>query len=136
MQYAQSKAWMTVLNRLHKMAVEMIVPGYGQVAAREATYPLPEEVWQTRAVVRRSYRAGRTKSDTSRLIVPQLVDALAYVRRPIAHQGRSRTAMTACTTSIALQIGPGEGEGSQEAVGHDGQLCPVATEPRPHLVAA
>jgi hypothetical protein len=44
---------MTVLNRLHKMAVEMIVPGYGQVAAREATYLLPEEVWQTRAVVRR-----------------------------------------------------------------------------------
>jgi hypothetical protein len=75
-----------------------------------------------------SYRAGRTKSDTSRLVVPQLMDAFACDRRPIAHQGRSRTAITVGTTSIARQIGPGDGEGSEETVGHDSQPC---AEPAP-----
>ena len=80
MEYAQSKAWLTALNRLRKMAVEIIVPGHGQVTDKEATYPLSEYIRQIRAVVRRSYRAGRTKSDAPKLVVPQLVDAFPYDR--------------------------------------------------------
>jgi cyclase len=80
MQYAQSKAWLTALRRLRKMAVEIIVPGHGQVTDKEATYPLSEYIRQVRDVVRRSYRAGRTKSDTSKLLVPQLMDAFPYDR--------------------------------------------------------
>ena len=78
MQYAESKAWLTALNRLRKMAVDTIVPGHGQIADKEATYPLSDYIREIRAIVRRSYRAGRSKSDTAKLVVPQLMDAFPY----------------------------------------------------------
>jgi glyoxylase-like metal-dependent hydrolase (beta-lactamase superfamily II) len=81
MQYAQSKAWLTALNRLRKMAVDTIVPGHGPVADKEVTYPLSEYIREIRSIVRRSYRAGRSKSDTSKLVIPQLMDAFPYDRR-------------------------------------------------------
>jgi cyclase len=81
MQYAQSKAWLTALNRLRKMSVETIVPGHGQVAGKEATHPLSEYIREIRSIVRQSYRAGRSKSDTSKLVVPQLMEAFPYDRR-------------------------------------------------------
>jgi cyclase len=81
MQYAQSKAWLTALNRLRKMAVDTIVPGHGRVAGKEATYPLSDYIRGIRSVVRRSYRAGRSKSDTSKSVAPQLMDAFPYDRR-------------------------------------------------------
>lgn len=137
MQYAQSEAWLTALNRLRKMAVEIIVPGHGQVTDKEATYPLSEDIRQIRAVVRRSYRAAvPSQTRPSWSSHSSWTRFPTTVRRPIACQSRSRTAGPACTTSIALQIGPGDGKESEKAVGHDSQLCPVATELGPHLVAA
>lgn len=81
MQYAQSKAWLTALNRLRKMSVDTIVPGHGRVAGKEATYPLSEYIREVRSIVRRCYRAGRSKSDTGKLVAPQLMDAFPYDRQ-------------------------------------------------------
>lgn len=78
MQYAESKAWLTALNRLRKMAVETVVPGRGQVGDKAITYPLSDYIREIRAAVRKSYRAGRTKSDTAKAVIPQLLDAFPY----------------------------------------------------------
>jgi cyclase len=78
MQYAESRAWLTALNRLRKMAVETVVPGRGEVGDKEITYPLSDYIREIRAVVRKSYRAGRTKSDTAKAVIPQLLGAFPY----------------------------------------------------------
>lgn len=94
MQYAQSKAWLTALNRLRKMSVDTIIPGHGQVAGKEATYPLSEYIREIRSIVRQSYRAGRSKSDTSKLVVPQLMEAFPYDGR--ASERLSRQIKESC----------------------------------------
>jgi cyclase len=78
MQYAESKAWLTALNRLRKMAIERVVPGRGQVGNKEITYPLSDYIREIRSAVRKSFRAGRTKSDTAKSVIPQLLEAFPY----------------------------------------------------------
>jgi cyclase len=75
MEFAETKAWLYALNRLRKMPVDVIVPGHGPVCDREATYPLSGYIRDMRASVRHSYRERRSKSDTSKAVIPEFLDA-------------------------------------------------------------
>jgi cyclase len=80
MEYAETGAWLSALRRLRKVDVDTLVPGHGAVCDREATYPLSDYIRQMRARVRRCFRAGHTKSEASKLIVPDFLDAFPYRR--------------------------------------------------------
>jgi hypothetical protein len=73
MEYAQTRKWLQTLNRLRKVAVDTIVPGHGAVCDREATYPLSEYIREMRAKVRVSFHARRSKSETSKALIPEFV---------------------------------------------------------------
>jgi hypothetical protein len=78
MTQAETKAWLSTLNQLRKMSVDKIVPGRGMTCAKEATHPLSEYIRDMRAAVRRSFQAGRSKSETSSAVVPEFLDAFPY----------------------------------------------------------
>jgi cyclase len=80
MEYAETKAWLSALRRLRKVDVDMLVPGHGAVCDGEATHPLSDYVREMRAYVRRCFRRGRTKSETSKAIVSEFLDAFPYRR--------------------------------------------------------
>jgi cyclase len=73
MSHAVTQQWLSVLTGLRK-----IVPGHGEVCDKGASYPLSEYIRGLRAAVRRHFRAGRTKSETSSAVIPQFVDAFPY----------------------------------------------------------
>jgi cyclase len=78
MRFAESKAWLSALTRLRKVEVATLVPGHGAVCDRDATYSLSEYIRQIRAEVRRGFRSGRSKSETSRPIIAEFLDAFPY----------------------------------------------------------
>jgi len=78
MSHAVTQQWLSTLTALRKMSVEQIVPGHGEVCDKTASYPLSEYIREMRAAVRRNFRAGRTKSETSSALIPQFVDAFPY----------------------------------------------------------
>jgi cyclase len=78
MTYAETKEWLSALNQLRKMSVETIVPGHGTVCGQEATQPLSEYIRDIRAIVRRNFQAGRSKSETSSSVIPEFLDAFPY----------------------------------------------------------
>jgi hypothetical protein len=78
MELAQTKAWLTALNRLRKMAVDAVVPGHGSICDREGTHALSNYIRRMRALVRRAFQAGRSKSDTSKVVVPRFLDAFPH----------------------------------------------------------
>jgi hypothetical protein len=75
MEFAETKAWLSALNRLRRMPVDVIVPGHGLVCDREATHPLSGYIRDMRARVRHGYRGRRTKSETSKAVIPEFLDA-------------------------------------------------------------
>jgi hypothetical protein len=62
------------------MALETVVPGHGTAGDKDVTYPLSDYIRELRAAVRKSFRAGRTKSDTAKAVIPELMDAFPYDR--------------------------------------------------------
>jgi len=78
MAHAETKEWLSALNQLRKMPVETIVPGHGKVCTKETTYLLSDYIRDMRAMVRRSFQAGRSKSETSSAVIPELLDAFPY----------------------------------------------------------
>jgi cyclase len=78
MAQAETKPWLSTLNQLRKMSVDLIVPGHGMTCAREATHVLSDYVRDMRAAVRRNFQAGRSKSETSSLLIPEFLDAFPY----------------------------------------------------------
>jgi cyclase len=78
MNFAESKQWLSALNQLRKMPVEVIVPGHGPVCDREATHPLSDYIRDIRAMVRKSFQAGRSKSETSSAVIPELFECFPY----------------------------------------------------------
>jgi glyoxylase-like metal-dependent hydrolase (beta-lactamase superfamily II) len=78
MSQAESKQWLTSLTALRKMAVDVIVPGHGPICGKEATYPLSDYIRDMRAAVRRSYQAGRSKSETSSAVIPDFMEGFPY----------------------------------------------------------
>jgi cyclase len=81
MTYAETKEWLSALNQLRKMPVETIVPGHGNVCGKETTHSLSDYIRDMRAMVRRSFQAGRSKSETSSSIIPEFMDAFPYRER-------------------------------------------------------
>lgn len=78
MAQAETKEWLETLSYMRKLSVDLIVPGHGRPCDRDATYPLSEYIRDMRAMVRRSYQAGQTKSETSSSLVPQFMGAFPY----------------------------------------------------------
>jgi cyclase len=78
MTYAETKEWLSTLNQLRKMPVQTIVPGHGGLCDKETTHPLSDYIRDIRAMVRRSFQAGRSKSETSSSVIPEFLDAFPY----------------------------------------------------------
>ena len=78
MTQAETKQWLAALTSLRKMNVETLVPGHGSVCGKEATRPLSEYIRDLRAMVRRSFQAGRSKSETSSSVISEFLSAFAY----------------------------------------------------------
>jgi glyoxylase-like metal-dependent hydrolase (beta-lactamase superfamily II) len=78
MVHAESRAWLATLTALRKMNVGIIVPGHGRQCGRDATHALSDYLREMRAAVRRSYQAGRSKSETSSAVIPKFMDAFEY----------------------------------------------------------
>lgn len=80
MTQAQSKQWLSALNKLRKMAVDVIVPGHGAVCDKTPTRPLSHYLREVRARVRTGFQAGRSKPETSKAVIPELMKAFPYKR--------------------------------------------------------
>ena len=78
MSHAVTQQWLSTLTSLRKMNVDRIVPGHGEVCEKTASYPLSEYIREMRAAVRRSFRSGRNKSETSSALIPQFMEAFPY----------------------------------------------------------
>jgi glyoxylase-like metal-dependent hydrolase (beta-lactamase superfamily II) len=78
MNLAETKRWLAALTALRKMSVDTIVPGHGALCDRGATHRLSEYIRDMRAAVRRHFQSGRSKSETSSLIIPEFMDAFSY----------------------------------------------------------
>jgi glyoxylase-like metal-dependent hydrolase (beta-lactamase superfamily II) len=78
MELAETGAWLSALTRLRKMEVDTIIPGHGPVCDRRATQPLSGYIREMRAQVRRSFGAGRSRSDTAKALIPEFLDAFPY----------------------------------------------------------
>jgi cyclase len=78
MTQAETKQWLSKLNQLRKMTIDIIIPGHGAICDKEATHPLSDYIRDMRAVVRRNFQAGRSKSETSSAVIPEFMDAFPY----------------------------------------------------------
>jgi cyclase len=78
MLYAETKQWLSALNQLRKMPVDIIVPGHGEICGKEDTQPLSNYIRDMRATVRKSFQAGRSKSETSSALIPEFFQAFPY----------------------------------------------------------
>jgi cyclase len=78
MTQAETKQWLSALTALRKMTVDRLIPGYGPMCGKEATHPLSDYIRDMRAMVRRSFQAGRSKSETSSALIPEFMDAFPY----------------------------------------------------------
>jgi cyclase len=78
MAQAETKEWLEALNHLRKMSVDVIVPGHGASCDKEVTYRLSEYIRDMRAMVRRSFQAGRSKSETSSAVISEFMDAFDH----------------------------------------------------------
>jgi cyclase len=78
MAQAETKQWLSVLNQLRKMSIELIIPGHGSCCDKESTQVLSEYIRDMRAVVRRNFQAGRSKSETSSAVITEFLDAFPY----------------------------------------------------------
>ena len=78
MTQAETKQWLSALTVLRKMTVDKIVPGHGTICDREATHSLSDYIRDMRALVRRCFQAGRSKSETSSAVIPEFMGAFPY----------------------------------------------------------
>jgi glyoxylase-like metal-dependent hydrolase (beta-lactamase superfamily II) len=79
MTQAETREWLSALTSLRKMSVDTIVPGHGDPCTRDTTHALSDYIREMRARVRRSYQAGRSKSETSSSVIPEMMDAFPYL---------------------------------------------------------
>lgn len=75
---AETKQWLATLTALRKMSVDLLIPGHGKPCSRDATHALSDYIRDMRAMVRRSYQAGRSKSETSSLVIPEFIGMFPY----------------------------------------------------------
>jgi len=75
---AETKQWLSTLTALRKMSVDVIVPGHGKPCDRDATHALSDYIRDMRAIVRRNFQAGRSKSETSSAVIPEMMSSFPY----------------------------------------------------------
>jgi cyclase len=73
MAQANSKEWLEGLTYIRKLDATCIVPGHGPVCGRDATERMSEYIRHMRARVRSLYRAGKTKQETSNILVSEML---------------------------------------------------------------
>jgi cyclase len=78
MTQAETKQWLSALNQLRKMPADTLVPGHGEICSIEDTHALSDYIRDMRATVRKSFQAGRSKSETSSALIPEFLDAFPY----------------------------------------------------------
>jgi glyoxylase-like metal-dependent hydrolase (beta-lactamase superfamily II) len=78
MEHAETQAWLSALTRLRKMEVDIIVPGHGSVCDKRGTQPLSGYIRAMRAKVRHRFGAGRSKSEISKAVLSEFLDAFPY----------------------------------------------------------
>jgi cyclase len=78
MTQAETKQWLSTLTTLRKMSVGTIIPGHGSLCEKDATYPLSDYIRDMRAMVRRSFQSGRSKSETSSSVIPEFMNVFPY----------------------------------------------------------
>ena len=65
---ALSSRWLEALTYLRRLAVDVIVPGYGEPGGKEILDANSEYIRRVRSLVRRLCDAGKSRSDVSRLV--------------------------------------------------------------------
>jgi cyclase len=78
MNYAETKEWVAVLNRLAQMSIKTIVPGHGPVCSQKAAQPLAAYIQNMRERVQESFENGKSKSETSAAMIAEFLDAFPY----------------------------------------------------------
>lgn len=78
MMQAETKQWLSTLTSLRKMTCDVIVPGHGDPCDKDMTHALSDYIRDMRAMVRRSFQAGRSKSETSSSVIPELMGRFPY----------------------------------------------------------
>jgi glyoxylase-like metal-dependent hydrolase (beta-lactamase superfamily II) len=78
MNYAETRQWVATLDRIHEMPIEIIVPGHGPVCTGKAARPLANYIRNMRQRVRESFDGGKSKSETSALIIAEFLDLFPY----------------------------------------------------------
>jgi len=78
MNYAETRQWVATLDRIHEMPIETIVPGHGPVCTRQAARPLADYIRNMRRRVRESFESGKSKSETSAVIIAEFLDLFPY----------------------------------------------------------
>jgi cyclase len=81
MNYAETRQWVATLDRIHRMPIEIIVPGHGPVCTRQAARPLANYIRNMRRRVRESFESGKSKSETSTVIIAEFLDLFPYTDR-------------------------------------------------------
>lgn len=61
-----TKQWLNALSYLRRLSYDVLIPGHGELTGKEATDKMSEYLRQVRREVRRAYRSGTSKADTSR----------------------------------------------------------------------
>jgi len=72
MAQANSKEWLDGLTFIRKLKADRIVPGRGPVCGRDATERMSEYIRFMRARVRTSYRQGKTKQETTPVVLREI----------------------------------------------------------------
>lgn len=78
MVHAHTKEWLSSLNQLRKMVADTVVPGHGEICDKEATYLLSDYIREMRAKVRQCFQTGRSKSETSSILIPEFIDVFPH----------------------------------------------------------
>jgi cyclase len=61
-----TKEWLGALTYLRKLHYDILIPGHGELAGKEATENMSQYLRLVRRKVRSAYRAGLSKGDTAR----------------------------------------------------------------------
>lgn len=78
MSYAETKEWIAALDRLSKMPFKILVPGHGPICKKDAAQPLAAYIQKMRKRVKESFENGKSKSETSGVMIAEFLDAFPY----------------------------------------------------------
>jgi cyclase len=78
MTLAETKEWVSALDRLAKMPIKTIVPGHGPICSPKAAPPLAAYLRKMRQQVQEHFENSKSKSETSAAMIAEFLDAFPY----------------------------------------------------------